>query len=212
MKNTIDFDLDFDVFSRASTCYMGMSLINRMKDPSFVVEKAEIAREGRDELVRVDYKLDDALSREAGAVYLDPGLNWAIRKLDYTNQPKKLTRRMKLPPPSRITSDIEYRKIGNDTFYPCKISNYVRTSGTQNYQSDLIVYDEIKIENVPDQIFRMTYYGLPDLPLKSAQKATSSSLRNPLIWGPLIMIIVSLAVLRMTRSKDQRTSASSGPR
>jgi hypothetical protein len=203
------FEMDFCICARSATVYFGASLLERMQRASFVLKAAALVQDGGAELVRIDYVQDGDTRSESGAVYIDPRLGWAIRKVDITIQEKELTPKGKAKLPMAFTSDVEYQEVGNNAHFPRRVESFLRTARPDVYQHARVELSQIRASDVPEDIFRLTAYGLPELPLRPIRATPAFSFRNPLFWVALAGMVVSLAVLWRTRHKSDRSSAPS---
>ncbi|MDX2037292.1 MAG: hypothetical protein SFX72_11630, partial [Isosphaeraceae bacterium] len=76
-------------------------------------------------------------------------------------------------------------------------------------QRRLIEYDEIIVGPPDESLFRLSGYGLPDVPLRPLTAASGPSLLgNGWFWGSLVAGALSLAALVFSRSR--RGAASGG--
>jgi len=201
-KDAAIFEADFGMFARCATVYMERSLSERMQGPSFFVKAAQFVRQGGNDLVQIDYTEDQKGFSESGAVYLDPSLNWAIRKVDVTTQIKGLTPKTKQPHlPSPFTSHVDYQMVAENVYYPKRMECTLQSGRPGVFQNDRLELSQVTVGNVPDSIFKLTGYGLPELPLKPVRESSVFSLSNPLLWGSVIATVVSFALLLYTRSR-----------
>lgn len=202
-KRDTDFYINYSSYCGSETTYMQKSLIERMQSPSFVLRAAESLQDedGDGELVRIDYSYDhdDAPASESGSVYLDPQRNWAIRRVDILNTATMVTGKEDT---LKVDIEIDYQQVGDGVFFPRRVEGYYKTKYPDGYQHDILELSQIQVGDVPDKIFKLSAYGLPDVPLKP-KKAESSlfSLRNPLFWVALVVAVVSFTLLRLTRSR-----------
>jgi len=207
----LEFELDYHMYARCATVYRHRALLERMQDPSFSVKAAAIVQEDGSDVVRIDYTEDEEKFSESGAVYLDPKLNWAIRRVDIVTQGKEPQRGNKAPQPSPFTSHVEYQKVGDNVYFPKRMESFTRTSRPGIYQNNRLELSAIIVGDVPEGIFKLTAYGLPDIPLQPVREPSLFSLHNPLFWGALITMVVSFVVLRLTRARASKTPASPAP-
>jgi hypothetical protein len=77
------------------------------------------------------------------------------------------------------------------------------------YQHALLDLSKITLRGVPDDIFKLPAYGLPELPLRAIRPTPTFSYHNPLIWFALATMVISFAVLWRTRQNAAKTSPSS---
>ena len=207
LEDKFDFDYDFDMYARSSTVFGSVSLMDRVKSSSFAASAVSAVTEAGKEFVKIDYSLDEPEYSESGFVFLNPGLGWAIHRFDYTDRPKRLGRDKKPMEPSRHTGGVKYRKVSAGVSVPVWAEHTVRIQGDDRFQSDQLELREVTLGKVPDEVFKLTSFGLPDLPLKAVREPSAAfSLRNPLFWGSLAAAVVSFGLLRRTRSK-----AATGP-
>jgi len=197
-------DSDFHRYARCATWYDGMTLLERMRDPEFVLRAVEaVAVDGHD-LVRVDYTLDHKeRGSESGAVYLDPNLSWAIRRAELTVRHKDTVNTRKpesrRPEPIPVTIEVEYQELPNGLHFPKRMERVSKPKIPDRYQLDRMELTEVTVGNVSDDIFKLTAYGLPDVPLRPVRGVPLLSFRSPLFWGCLTAMAVSLSLLWWTR-------------
>ncbi len=200
----IKFDYDYDIFSRCATVYMQQTLLSRMQSPSFVVRAAENLRDADRDVVRIDYTYDSGHHTETGAVYLDPGQNWAIRRVDVVTRSEKM-------PHYEFKSDVDYQQVGDHIYLPKRVEFFGRTQYPDIYDHGLLELGQITAGDVNPGIFLLTAYGLPDIPLRAIRGSSAFSFRNPLFWGSLVVAIISFALLRITKSPRGKTSTTPTP-
>jgi hypothetical protein len=78
---------------------------------------------------------------------------------------------------------------------------------------DLYIHGKLSLsrltfDNVPHELFKLSHYGLPDIPLRPVTQSSTFSYRNPLMWGSLIVAVVSFTLLRVMRAKADKSSTS----
>jgi len=203
-SDAADFFLIYDVYARISTMYMQKTLLQRMQSPSFVVKEVKSSREGASEVVRIDYTYDGEKATESGAVYLDPNRNWAIRKVDITKSAKG-------PVPVDFKSVVDYEQIRAGVFFVKRMDFFARTPRPDVYEHVHLELSQITVGDVPSKIFKLTAYGLPDIPLKPVRESSTFSFRNPLFWGAFITAVVSFTLLMVMRARTGKTSMSIVP-
>ena len=107
----VRFNYDYDLCARCSTVYMQQTLLSRLRSPSFVVNEAESQLDAGGELVRIAYSYDSGHHTESGAVYLDPGRGWAIRRVDIVSKSEGI-------PHYEFKSEVDYDKVGDGVSSP----------------------------------------------------------------------------------------------
>ncbi|MFI5457734.1 MAG: hypothetical protein ACHRXM_20015 [Isosphaerales bacterium] len=198
-SDAVQFSLIYDVYARISTMYMQKTLLQRMQSPSFVVKEVKTSREGGSEVVRIDYTYNGEKAAESGAVYLDPNRNWAIRKVDITKSANGVA-------PVKFESVVDYQETRDSVFFPKRMDFIARTPRPDVYEHVHLELSQITVGDVvPAETFKLTAYGLPDIPLKPVRESSTFSFRNPLFWGALITAVISFALLRVLRPRTVKT-------
>jgi hypothetical protein len=203
-SDTVEFFLLFDRYVRSATTYAAKSFLQRMQSPSFVVKDVRSTKEGASEVVRVDYTFGGEDASESGAVYLDPDRNWAIRKVDITKNDKRFV-------PVKIESSVDYQEIRAGVFFPNRMDSFAKTPRTDAFEHVHIELTQITVGDVPGEIFKLTAYGLPDIPLKPVLESSTFSFRTPLFWGALITAVVSFTLLIAMHVRTRRSSSTVVP-
>ena len=205
--HALDFDYDYDFVGRCATVYEQRSLLHRLRHASFKVTAARSVLEGPSELVEIEYTYDGEECSESGAVYLDPQLKWGIRKVDMVIQGKRLM--AKKHARSRSTSRARWNTRMLETVYTSpkgwRISQ-VPTAQTYSSRCAMELTD-ITMGDAPERLFKLSGYGLPDVPLRPVRQPSAFSWRNPVTWISLTMAVVSIALLRVTRRKRGSAAA-----
>lgn len=203
-KEDINFKVDYDLLALGATTYMNDTLLNRMQSPTFVVKAAENLRLDGDDVVRIDYTYQGEYASHSGAVYLDPGRGWVIRKVEVDTKSKAFPR-------YDFRSRVDYEGVGGNVFLPKRLEFVSKTDRPDVYDSAVVEFDQITAGNVPTEIFKLTAYGLPDVPLRAVSPPSIFSWRNPLVWGSLAMAVISFIVLRVLRPRTGNDSSRSVP-
>jgi hypothetical protein len=196
----ITFYDSYDMYARCATVYMQKSLLARMQAPSFVAKKVTSVAAESGELVRIDYDIEEEHAWQSGSVQLDPKLNWAIRKAEVSSKHKTESDSYE------FTCKVNYEKVGDGLFFPNRMEFFGRTPKPGIYEHALLELSRIKAGDPPDQIFKLSAFGLPDIPLRPAPVSSAFSFHSPLFWGALITAVVSFTLLRATRSRKVKTS------
>ena len=68
-----------------------------------------------------------------------------------------------------------------------------------HYHVDRMELTEVAVGNVSDDIFKMTAYGLPDVPLRPIRDVPFLAFGSSLFWGCLTAMAVSMSLLWWTR-------------
>jgi hypothetical protein len=199
------FNLHYDLFARCATVYLHTSLLNRMLSPSFLVKGVTSLQDGESEVVRIDYSYESKHDTESGAVFLDPKRNWLIRKVDVISESKDKH------PPLEFKSEIQYEKFGDNLYIPKRMEFFGKTPDPNIYEHASLELSQITVGNVSPDIFKLTGYGLPDIPLKPVPVSSTFSFRNPFFWGALVTAVFSFTLLRVMRSRTRNTSNSVVP-
>jgi len=200
----VRFNYDYDMCSRCSTVYMQQTLLSRMQSASFVVSAAESVQAGGSEVVRINYDYDSGHHTESGAVYLDPSRDWAIRKVDVISKSEGI-------PHYEFKSEVDYEKVGDGVFFPKRMEFFGKTQHADVYTHARLDLNQITVGDPPAEVFKLTAYGLPDIPLRPVPVSSVFSFRNPLFWGSLATAVVCFVLLRVTRSRKGKTSVPTAP-
>ena len=191
----------FDMCARWGTVYMQRTLLERMQSPLFVVKSVQGVREGGSELVRIDYDVEDEHTVQSGSAYLEPKRNWVVRKAKVRSKHKRglLDYDFKC--------EVEYEDVGGRFFVPKAAEFFGKTPNPEVYEHGRLELTEIKVGDLPAEMFKLTAYGLPDVPLRPAPAPAVFSFRNPVLWGAIITAVASFVLLRVTRARKGPTPA-----
>jgi len=165
-------------------------------------------QEGGSELVRIDYAYETEKEEESGAVYLDPERNWGIRRVDVVSQDKKQSPNNEPYPPYHLKSEVLYQEFAGHIFFPKRMEFFGETPKPDIYEHVVLQLSQIDLGDAPAEMFKMSAYGLPDIPLKAVREPSILSLSSPLFWGSLVTAVLSFALLRLMRTRSAKTSNS----
>ena len=65
----------------------------------------------------------------------------------------------------------------------------------------IVEYDEVRLGPPPEKVFKLSAYGLPDVPLRPMPRASIFTFANPLLWLTLAASVVSFVLLRYLRPR-----------
>jgi hypothetical protein len=191
-----DFLGAYDEFARNATVYRGIPLLTRLQSRTFSVKSVDRLRDGEHDVVQIKYEyVDESETAETGAVYLDAQLGWAIRKVDI-NFKRKIDEN-----PIGLKSEVNYDPIEGGVSFPTRAEYRVQFSLADRYILGKLDLTSVTLKDVPSDLFTLSGYGLPEIPLRPTSVAPAFSLRNPLFWGSLSVAVLSFALLRATRAK-----------
>jgi len=204
-KNEEDDEANFNYWYQRyvnnATHYYGRSFLQRMLDPSFSLKSiVSLKRDGED-LVRIEYACDGKYVTEAGHVDLDPNKNWGIRSVDMIATSKKNW------PPASFKDEVAYREVTDGRFFPCHMESNEHDSGhPEIYERTITDLDRITLGGATPDLFRLSAYGLPDLPLRPQKRASIFTFQNPVLWLALAATVVCFVALWLLRSRRVLTS------
>ncbi len=171
-------NLMFDEYARCATVYQYKTLLERMQSPSFVVKAVDLVHEDGRELTRIDYAVDLVLDgvgkvAETGSVQLDPARGWSIRGAKGVHRPIEVAEEHKDRAnlnPREFEVEVEYKEVADHVFFPSRLEV---TESRQPADPDLrqhrvMELSEVALGAVPDRVFKLSGYGLPDAPPKPA--------------------------------------------
>jgi hypothetical protein len=186
-----------------------------MQSPAFVLNSIERTTEGQTEVIRIDYRWESEYGSESGSVDLEPARKWAIRRTDVlvTEKPTAPAPEAKDPPrtpnpPLREQTEVEYRDMPGGKPFPVRTVRSVRLQDPTKLQEERFEAVRVTLGDPPAEWFKLSGYGLPDLPLHPSPRSSAFSLRSPWLWGSLVTALVSFGLLRLLRRK--RVTASAG--
>jgi hypothetical protein len=197
--DALAFEGQFDLYAHATTKFLGATLLERMRSPSFVVKAVDSATDDRGELVRFAYTCDRETSREEGSVSLSPALHWAIVEVDVN-----ITTRPEPSSQLKATYRMRYDALAGPPPVPGRIEYVVKSMRLEGTQHDLVEYEEIVAGDPPADMFKLSAYGLPDIPIRPKSPPSVSTPTNPLLWGSLAVAGACFVLLAVLRARDQR--------
>ncbi len=184
----------FQRFAQCATVYYGISLLDRVRDPSFVLKSIEAHQEAGRERVRINYSFESKNYDESGWVELEPDLDWAIRavRVEHVFRDEKHSS-------AGLEVSVEYDTFGTTHPWPrhAEIHEPYLKSGV--YEHMVLDVDQVQFGNIPDSMFRLSAFGLPDVPVYAAPRQTAFRWSNPLLWISLAGVIGSFVILRALR-------------
>jgi hypothetical protein len=77
-----------------------------------------------------------------------------------------------------------------------------RTPKAEVYEHAIVEFKDIWLGPPPDEMFRLTGYGLPDIPLRPMPQASIFTYSNPLFWLTLAASLISFALLWILRRRE----------
>lgn len=189
-------------YARSATRYMGQTLSQRMRPPAFrllAAEEVDSEDGSADRWVRLRYQFEGEFRSEDGSIWLEPARSWAIRRVDLEStsqedESDRVDRKFVVNYPN----DEAVRLIPNH------VDDLVQTSNPNVYQQFQMTLTEIEPGPPLDSMFRLSGYGLPDVPLRPVPARRVFSWRNPLLWGSLAVAIVAFLALRWLRRGENR--------
>ena len=190
----------FKRFARNATVYEGKAFLERMQAPSFSLKTiAALDREGG-EIVRVGYDYESKTQFESGTVDLEPAKDWAICGADLL-----MTGKADLAP-YQFKLSVVYGTFGDRRLFPKRMEFDGRLSDPKIYQHAIVEYDQVKFDAPPDDLFKLSHYELPDLPVRISPRASIFTLKNPIFWVALGSALFCFAFLWRLRWRRPRAS------
>mgnify|MGYP001065876469 CR=1 FL=1 len=190
------FQMQFERYTKNATVFRGTSILERMRAPSFVLKSIAASEQDGDELVRITYSYEGEHVLENGFFDLDPGKSWAIRRVDVK------TRRKDSEHTHGIEKDVQYRKVDGVRFFPTRMEYYSRIKEPDVYEHIIVEYDDVRLGPPPDKVFKLSAYGLPDVPLRPLPRASIFTFANPLLWLTFAASVVSFVLLWYLRPRE----------
>ena len=188
------FDEDFSIYANASMTFRQQPFLDRVNHPSFAVKSIESLQRLGAEVVRIEYSWSKGDFSETGFVVLDPAKHWAILNAEGIVKWKESGS-------IEYTSKVKYRDMGKNVFFPDHVEYFGKTEIPDHFEHRILALDEIRLDNISPEIFRLTGYGLPDIPLKPLKSASFFSYKNPVLWISLVLAAVSFGLLYITRNR-----------
>ena len=199
-ENAKIFDYEFFTISYCAIFYLGPFFKDKMVDSSFVLKSIEsVKSEGR-EIIHLGYEYDGPTAWESGVVELAPDLNWAVRKVDLQTRGKQGYT------PQELHVTVDYQEFPGPRFFPRRFDGRVVLPATGGYQRRIVEYDEIQLGDVPEEIFKLTAYGLPEIPDRPAPKRSVFTWSNPFLWLTFLAAVVCFTLLWKTRTRADRAA------
>jgi len=189
------FNSDFYPVVNNATMFWQQSLSTFMSSSTCTVQSVSEVAEAGSELIRVDYEDEQADVTQVGSVWLEPKRGWAIRKVHVvaTNHKDHL--------PVTFTSEVEYRDLPDGSPFPQHMESFTKLPNSGAFEHAIVDLKKIEVGDVPAEMFKLTGYGLPDIPLRPAPRESAFTLRNPLLWVSFVMALISFALLWFIRRK-----------
>jgi hypothetical protein len=193
-----DLSYHFQRFAQCATVYYGISLIDRVRDPSFVLKSIEANQGAGRERVRIHYSFESKNYDEAGWVEVEPDLDWAIRavRVEHFFGDKKHSS-------SSLEVSVDYDTFGTTHPWPRRVEFHQPQSRPEVYEHMVLDVDQVQFGNIPDSMFRLSAFGLPEVPVYAAPRRTAFRWSNPLLWISLAGVIGSFVILRALRRSER---------
>jgi hypothetical protein len=178
----------------------------KLDSPNFQIVGFRREQFEGESLARLEYtRLAENGEAYTGWVDFDPAHNWVVRRWSRT-QTKNPTDSSDL---INTAMNIDYRLIDPTHYLPRRIEQTFHALKPNLRQRRLVEYDEIIVGPPDESLFRLSGYGLPDVPLRPLTAAAGPSLLgNAWFWASLVVGALSLSALVFSRSR--RASASAG--
>lgn len=204
-------DLDLGEFTAAAdrmTNVLGRPLSERAQSAAFRVKSVETKAEGETEIVRLTFELDDEKFTASGTIDLDPSRRWVIRHSEITTITKPVPSSgagdapKAAGPPVREIVDVTYQDLPGGVPFPRKTVRTVRLPKATAYQEERFEIEGVTLGEPPPEVFRLSGYGLPDIPLAPVDRPSLFSWRNSWLWGSFATALVCFLLLRRTRRRS----------
>ncbi len=204
-KNEEDEEARFNYwygrYVKNATQYYGRSLMGRMLDSTFSLKSIEKLERDGEELVRINYSCELKYVIESGSVDLDPNKNWGIRSVDTKTVVKKNNYT------GFFKEEVAYREIEAGRFFPVHMeSNERHVLNPEFYERTRIDFDRVKLGSASPDLFRLSAYGIPDLPLRPEKRPTIFTFRNPVLWLSLAATVACFTLLWRLRARRVETT------
>jgi hypothetical protein len=195
-------DRDVERFYRdyilGASMFLGNRLIDRLRLRTFKVAGIKRVQGGSDSLIELKYACSELF--ETGTLALDPSSDWVLRSVDVFVDKEKDEHFSRLNYKSNLRYD-----GSNDVRIPSHTDYVIVLAKNQKTQSNVVDFDEIRVNNTSESVFRLSAYGLPDVPLNSARTYGSFfTVFNPLFWISVAGMAISFVGLRMLRNRESR--------
>ena len=204
-KNDVEdmfFENDFQNLAQSATHFFDSSFLERMQSPTFDLKSIETLDREAGELVRIRYTftfVKQSLT-ESATVDLDPGKDWAIRRVDAMLEGPKGSAS------GARTVDVSYKRIDGTRFFPVRTEFFNRTPKPNVYEHSILEYDRVTFGDVPQEVFTLPAYGLPDLPLRPSPRASMFTFRNPILWLAFASSVICFFLLWFLRRRNVRAA------
>jgi hypothetical protein len=176
----------------------------RFESPAFSLVGTEALQEGGGPLLSLRYAWDGPDGREEGTIVLDPEHDWGLRRYDMTRarapDPDVKPTDRSVPRPMRHEGRVDYRRLPDGTPFPSlTVSRVILASGA--VQEERFEIRSASVGPPPPGRFRLSGYGLLDIPLRPRAAASAFSWANPWLWGSLAVAAACFGLLRATRPR-----------
>lgn len=189
-------------YTRSATQYLGQSLSQRMRSPTFrllAAEEVDADDGSAGRWVRLRYQYEEEFRSEDGSIRLEPARSWAIRRVDLESRSKKGAQDKVV-----FKFAVNYPEEEAIRLIPNDVDDLTETSKPDVYQQFHVTLTKIEPGPPPDSMFRLSGYGLPDVPLRPVPAHRAFSWRSPLLWGSITVAVVAVFALRWLRRRDDR--------
>jgi len=200
------FDAFFPAFSQSSVALNLDPLSDVMNSPEFKLISIQRKQADEREVVRIEcdiLKKDQIFRFDAD---LDPSRNWiktrwgsSVRK---TDEPVEALRHSYY-----AEQWADYVEFSPGHFLPKKVVSHMRLKDPKSFQHVVVEYDKVIPGEPPEEMFKLSGYGLPDVPLSAAPPPNFFSLKNPIFWVCLGVAGASLGLLGFLRRKGTTSTA-----
>jgi hypothetical protein len=205
----------FSVTVLRMTHFNGRSFLSRLQSPQFVLKAAESTREGDTELVHIDFTWEDERGSESGSVLLEPARKWAIRRTNVIYTPKRTTSSSNEPAnpgapkkPLQLQTEVTYQDMENGKPFPIRTVSTVRLpDAPSRIQEERFEVTRVRLNEPPPEWFKLSGYGLPDVPLHPRPATSAFSVRNPWLWGSFATAVGCFALLCALRRRGAPSTA-----
>ena len=197
-RNTMIVEGQATFFYKAPTFLRDRSIADFFKDKEFVINKIhKINGEGSSN-IRVEFTCPPAKYWcTEGWMVLDPSLSWTVRDYEVEWKPSA---ELILVERGQVAST----KAANSKVVPKKVSfQYLERKsdsprGTEKLRyKEFLDYKLVSNETIPDNIFEITHYNLPDIAPRNGDNAQrlDEQRRSRLFWGTLLGALIPATIL-----------------
>jgi hypothetical protein len=107
----------------------------------------------------------------------------------------------------RRQSEVEYQDLPGSKPFPVRTVVTVTFADSAATQQDRFEAERVTLDEPPAEWFKLSGYGLPDVPLHPVPQPSAFSLHGPWLWGSLATALISFALLWRLRRKPATSTS-----